>query len=191
MAGSRCERRPWAISSPHELAGARDGPDPDVPRRGVRAQRAALRPAAARPADGVPRARAARPGPEGVRAGRRPHHPRHHPPAGRAWARACAVRRGRRLCAGDGARRHRRPLRAGGRSARPVRGRGADGAGGRVHRGARRRGRADRPGAALSAHAAPSSDRIWSRSTAWRTRATACSATAWPRCSQAGSTRWS
>ena len=38
------------------------------------------------------------------------------------------------------------------RAARPVRRRGADGAGGRVRRRARRRGRADRPGAALPAH---------------------------------------
>ncbi len=36
----------------------------------------------------------------------------------------------------------------------------------------------------------PSWARTWSRSTASRTRATACSATASPRCSPAASTRW-
>ncbi len=55
------------------------------------AQRAALWRAAARSARRVSRARRARPGPEGLRAGGRSHHARHHPPAG-ARTGGCGLR---------------------------------------------------------------------------------------------------
>ena len=77
----------------------------------------------------TPRAARARARHPTLRAGGRPHRPRHPAPPGRARRDAQPPRRRRRPRAGGRARRHRRLRRGGRRPARPLRRRGADGAG--------------------------------------------------------------
>ena len=145
---------------------------------------------AAGPADEVvARGRWARPGHPDLRAGGRPDHARHHPPAEQHVGDADRPRG--HLLARLGAGRRRRLHRGGRRLHGPLQHRGPDGAGAAAHARFSKRPAATSPRRSRGCAGSRTSTTTSSRSTGSRTKATASRARRWPLCSRAASTRWS